>query len=638
MVDQRYRTLVWNYKAAGRTVRKMGALVILSLLIVASLAIATCTSDADVRSLGGGSGTWARVSPEVLPTTLSRFAGVELNGLYYVASGFDGGSLLTSMMAYDPTTETWNTTLAAPAARAYGSLVTNGGLIYLIGGEDGGGTATSTVQKYDPATNSWSAATSLGLYPRAHASVAVHAGSAYIVGGTDNTGTVKDTVVRYDFASGFTSVRAAMPGGARSGTASVVDNGLIYVFGGKDAGGNYVNTMEVYSVGANTWNAKAVPAGYTPWHASAALLNGKMYVMGGETAITTPSLTARAYSISGNSWSAVADLPMASHSHGAFAHNGELRVVGGEGATFSDQVWAHTPGAASWRTEMPTRRANASAQGVSTQAYVMGGTVGGAATDVHEAYNPATKAWTTKAPLSAPRHDMATVVFNNTIYLFGGTDGTNVLSTVEQYNPGTNIWINCGTSCPPLPTARTGASVAVVGTKIYVIGGEDGTGTKLSIIEEYNTGTKSWTNCSTGCMTMGVGRSHMAVGVVNNRIYIIGGNDGTADSVLVEEYDPVNNTMLSCSGTCTDAPMAGLRQGWVYNSSIFVTGASGVGGEGVHHFSPQANYWVECGGGCPSMPEFRIGAAHAVVGAEAIFFGGTDGGVDLGRIEVFSMQ
>jgi len=88
-----------------------------------------------------------------------------------------------------------------------------------------------------------------------------------------------------------------------------------------------------------------------------------------------------------------------------------------------------------------------------------------------EAYDPATDSWTTKASMRSIRSGLGVSVVNGLLYAIGGvpTPGAteNFLNLVEVYDPAANTW----TFRAPMPTARTELAVGVVNDKLYAIGG-----------------------------------------------------------------------------------------------------------------------------------------------------------------------
>jgi N-acetylneuraminic acid mutarotase len=156
-------------------------------------------------------------------------------------------------------------------------------------------------------------------------------------------------------------------------------------------------------------------------------------------------------------------------------------------------------------------------------------------------------------------------VVNNKIYAIGGE---GVLTRVEEYDPTTNTWTNCGTpapgnNCASMPTGRRQLAVGVVNNKIYAIGGTGGE-TK---VEEYDPATNTWTTKA----SMPTARYGLAIGVVNNNIYTIGGYGSSGALTTVEEYSPATDQWMTkvSMPTARHDPAIG-----VINNKIYVIGGS----------------------------------------------------------------
>jgi N-acetylneuraminic acid mutarotase len=72
--------------------------------------------------------------------------------------------------------------------------------------------------------------------------------------------------------------------------------------------------------------------------------------------------------------------------------------------------------------------------------------------------------WATKAPMPNARAGVATAVANGQLYAIGGSPiGGFATTVVEAYDPATDTW----TKKAPAPTPRAYASAAAIGGKIY---------------------------------------------------------------------------------------------------------------------------------------------------------------------------
>ena len=109
-------------------------------------------------------------------------------------------------------------------------------------------------------------------------------------------------------------------------------------------------------------------------------------------------------------------------------------------------------------------------------------------------------------------------------------DGFNfqVLSSVECFDPSTRVWSNIAA----LSTARRDLAVAVLGDKLYAIGGYDSQGQRLSSVEclDLSVPNSQWTTVA----PMTSPRSSMGAVVTGGKIYIAGGYGSSS----IECFDP----------------------------------------------------------------------------------------------------
>ncbi|HLN40739.1 MAG TPA: hypothetical protein VK337_23370, partial [Xanthobacteraceae bacterium] len=98
--------------------------------------------------------------------------------------------------------------------------------------------------------------------------------------------------------------------------------------------------------------------------------------------------------------------------------------------------------------------------------------------------------WTMKAPLPAPRAEVAAVAFDGKLQALGGSVSGTAGPYHDEYDPATDSW----RARAPLPEGRDHLGVAVAAGKIYVFGGfvgsvHKGAGTGAF---EYDPKTDSW--------------------------------------------------------------------------------------------------------------------------------------------------
>jgi N-acetylneuraminic acid mutarotase len=291
-----------------------------------------------------------------------------------------------------------------------------------------------------------------------------------------------------------------------------------------------------------------------------------------------------------------------------------------------------------WKKGAPFPEADEELYGVPANGkmYVIGGWGDGKARGVNYEYDPATDRWTKKAPMPRPAHHAALAAVNGKIYAFGGfvaPANTAIpvgaawepIADAWEYNPATDAW----KPLAPLPGKRGSAIAAEVGGKIYVIGGAAtmegskdpfftafGPARVLGTNDVYDPATNKWESRN----PMSVPRNHAFSGVVNGKIYVIGGRTGHAfilsatNTNVVEEYDPVSN-MWSIPKERMPTARSGGASGTdgrrIYVAGGEVTTTALVGAyRAVQAYDPATNSWMTL----PSMPMPRHGVAGAVIG------------------------
>jgi N-acetylneuraminic acid mutarotase len=255
-------------------------------------------------------------------------------------------------------------------------------------------------------------------------------------------------------------------------------------------------------------------------------------------------------------------------------------------------------------------------------------------------YDPASNQWTKKKPMALASHHVAFTEYHGKIYAFGGfvfpQSGPPAWVPIDnawEYDPATDTW----KALAPLPTKRGSPVAAVVGDKIYVIGGaanlpgSEATALSpavpqavLGTVEEYDPAANTWRTRS----PMPTPRNHAAAGAVNGKIYVIGGRVGAAfigvasDISVVEEYDPATDKW-SAPRSRMPTTRSALGAG-TYNGRIYVAGGEFQDPHmmatfrSVEAYDPASNSWSIM----PSMPVSRHGLAAGVVGNRLLLVGG----------------
>ena len=239
--------------------------------------------------------------------------------------------------------------------------------------------------------------------------------------------------------------------------------------------------------------------------------------------------------------------------------------------------------------------------------------------------NAAGEKWQIVSELSTQRTGFSTAVVDGKIYLIGGTPfqnrrGPYGLSTVEVYDPKTNSWEQVA----DMPTPRTSTETAVVNGTIYVCGGYNGIDNRavnlkfLDIVEAYDPQTDTWTRKQ----GMSVSRVDFGVGAVAGKIYSIGGSVHPLDRKpeapgridLVEAYDPATDTWVKRADMPTKRDGFGVG---VINNRIYAIGGGGwpqVGAGGpfltvIEAYNPKINRWERKN----EMPNLRLAFSTVVL-------------------------
>jgi N-acetylneuraminic acid mutarotase len=271
---------------------------------------------------------------------------------------------------------------------------------------------------------------------------------------------------------------------------------------------------------------------------------------------------------------------------------------------------------------------------VGDRVYVMGGFTLGTdgPIDRVQIYDTANNAWSEGPPLPDPVHHHGAVLVGGKIYVVGGFHEPfpkrEPIDLTWVFDPSTNHWDRRA----PLPSPRGAMMVAAIGDLIYAIGGEHrrpagapvpkGAPPAYEPIADfavYDPSADHWATLP----PMKVARDHAYAGVINGRLYVVGGRDRPKyDIATVEEFDPD-------IGTWTErAPMPTGRSGGnavVLGGRLYVFGGEGNDAspiglfDQVEAFDPAANSWTRF----EPIPLPRHSLAAAAVGQRIYLPGGS---------------
>ena len=271
-----------------------------------------------------------------------------------------------------------------------------------------------------------------------------------------------------------------------------------------------------------------------------------------------------------SAWEDKAPMPTAIADQTSAVYNGKLYTFGGYGngpGNPQNKNYEYDPATNIWteKTPMPTARWGMAAVEFDGLIYVFGGSISSGAgnIDKNEAYDPLTNSWTTKAviPTNLARQGVMGVKFGNKIHLF-------YESYHYEYDPATDAY----TQKANVPIPRMWCTSAVVGSKIYLIGGHHA-GSAYNDNQELDPATDSWAIKTPLPVSMwGATRDNP---VINGKIYVTHGHNGTTFFTSNYVYDPMSNTWEQ------KGPAAHPRDGvgcGIINNKLYVVGGRDIPG------------------------------------------------------------
>jgi hypothetical protein len=195
--------------------------------------------------------------------------------------------------------------------------------------------------------------------------------------------------------------------------------------------------------------------------------------------------------------------------------------------------------------------------------YCIGGMPTGfsGASSVNKVYDPETDSWETKTSMPTERYGLQAQVIDGKIYLIGGRtllgydEGYGELNVTEVYDPASDAW----STKAPMPNSA-GYFSAVVDGKIFVIG---------SVTQIYNPNTDTW---STGApppekIVLGINGESAAAAATTGlmapkRIYVY-------DGAQLQVYNPQNDSWAFGSFPPTNRQYVGIAN---VNDTLYFIG------------------------------------------------------------------
>jgi len=250
---------------------------------------------------------------------------------------------------------------------------------------------------------------------------------------------------------------------------SAVYNGKLYVFGGYgDGPEDPKNKNYVYDPAADSWVEKA-PMLTPRWGMVAVEFNGLIYVFGGSNDASSGDIVKNeVYNPVSNTWTTKNNIPL------GLGHQGVMGVkVGTKIHLFYDIYhYEYDPLTDDYteKSPVPQGRNWSTCALVGSKIYLIGGNYFNLATNNNQVYDIATDSWDLeKAPLPVSLWGVTreNPVIDGKIYVTHGLDTYNFQTTTYRYDPATDTWESKGRAVHP----RDGTACGVINNKLYVIGG-----------------------------------------------------------------------------------------------------------------------------------------------------------------------
>ncbi|MBO9540320.1 IPT/TIG domain-containing protein [bacterium] len=359
--------------------------------------------------------------------------------------------------------------------------------------------------------------------------------------------------------------------------ASVVLGDYLYAIGGENAGGT-LNTLERAQINADGTLRPFVAAGTlgtARWGHTTAIIGSHLYVIGGynggylntvERATINPDGT-----LGGFSPVASVTLTKGRREHASAVVGNFLYILGGYDGNHLNHVeraeinpdgtlkpFAQVNGFA-------YARSGHTSAVVGNYLYVMGGYNGSYLSNVERAtIDPDSGALGDFATvpgvsLSSARRHGAIAVIGGYIYVVGGMSNDGEMNTLVRATISIDGSIGNFASVTgiALGTARTGASCAVVGNHLYVLGGSKGASYLDTIERAHLIGSGSLSTQTSPGITLETARSGHTAVPIRNYLYLVGGTSGASYLSTVERATVASDATI---GSFTRVAAVNLSQ------------------------------------------------------------------------------
>ena len=196
------------------------------------------------------------------------------------------------------------------------------------------------------------------------------------------------------------------------------------------------------------------------------------------------------------------------------------------------------PGPASWTASAPmhVRKAHLDTTALNGTIFAVGGENGTDEVATVQMFDG--KAWTAGPSLIEARSSVGVAALGSKIYAVGGWSSAEqkALATVELLDAVTlKRWV----AGPTMRQGRNGLKIAALGGKLYAVGGANTKGDNLRTVEVLDADGTGDGTAWAAAPSMNVSREGHGVAVLGGKLYAVGGlSDDAAPMTSMEIYDP----------------------------------------------------------------------------------------------------
>ncbi|MDB5051466.1 MAG: kelch protein [Fibrobacteres bacterium] len=223
--------------------------------------------------------------------------------------------------------------------------------------------------------------------------------------------------------------------------------------------------------------------------------------------------------------------------------------------------------------------------------------------------------WVSKTALSSARYAMASAVIGSKLYVAGGQAGGSKLTLFQSYDTTTNAWTTLST----IPTTVDLQTLVESGGKLYMMGGLNNSNSLITSAYVYNPANNTWATIASPPFA----RWAHGAAAVSGKIYLFGGFSAFSPATLTtvtHVYNVAANTWTTTTAMPTGRGYPGVA---VVSGKIYVIGGyTGSSFLDTHEiFNPATPAWTTGA----SLPSARSDISLVTMDGKVYCMGGDDG-------------